>query len=81
MGLGMAQVFARAGMRVVIADIRQEAIDAALRQFAGAAPANRFGLYVLYAEAPQDRVRSLYFIGSCGRARWHEARACAPAGR
>src|ERR1019366_4520536 len=33
MGLGMAQVFSRAGMRVVIADIRQDAIDAALRQF------------------------------------------------
>jgi NAD(P)-dependent dehydrogenase (short-subunit alcohol dehydrogenase family) len=33
MGLGMAQEFSRAGMRVVIADIRQDAIDAALRQF------------------------------------------------
>ena len=33
MGLGMAQVFSRAGMRVAIADIRQDAIDAALRQF------------------------------------------------
>ncbi len=33
MGLGMARVFSRAGMRVVIADIRQEAIDAALGQF------------------------------------------------
>ena len=33
MGLGMAQVFSRAGMRVVIADIRQDAIDVAMRQF------------------------------------------------
>jgi NAD(P)-dependent dehydrogenase (short-subunit alcohol dehydrogenase family) len=33
MGLGMARVFSRAGMRVVIADIRQEAIDVALAQF------------------------------------------------
>jgi NAD(P)-dependent dehydrogenase (short-subunit alcohol dehydrogenase family) len=33
MGLGMARVFSRAGMRVVIADIRQDAIDAALPQF------------------------------------------------
>jgi NAD(P)-dependent dehydrogenase (short-subunit alcohol dehydrogenase family) len=32
-GLGMARVFSRAGMRVVIADIRQEAIDGAMRQF------------------------------------------------
>src|SRR5438445_10739161 len=30
MGLGMAQVFSRAGMRVVIADIRQAAVDVAL---------------------------------------------------
>ena len=34
MGLGMAKVFAAAGMRVVIADIRQEALDAALQEFA-----------------------------------------------
>jgi NAD(P)-dependent dehydrogenase (short-subunit alcohol dehydrogenase family) len=38
MGLGMAQVFSRAGMRVVIADIRQDAIDAALRQFPAGNP-------------------------------------------
>jgi NAD(P)-dependent dehydrogenase (short-subunit alcohol dehydrogenase family) len=31
-GLGMAKVFHRAGMKVVIADIRQDAIDAALHQ-------------------------------------------------
>jgi NAD(P)-dependent dehydrogenase (short-subunit alcohol dehydrogenase family) len=31
-GLGMAKVFQRAGMKVVIADIRQDAIDAALRE-------------------------------------------------
>jgi NADP-dependent 3-hydroxy acid dehydrogenase YdfG len=33
MGLGMARVFSKAGMRIVIADIRQDAIDAALREF------------------------------------------------
>jgi NAD(P)-dependent dehydrogenase (short-subunit alcohol dehydrogenase family) len=38
MGLGMAKVFSRAGMRVVIADIRQEAIDAALRGFPADSP-------------------------------------------
>ncbi len=38
MGLGMAQVFSRAGMRVVIADIRQEAIGTALRQFPAGNP-------------------------------------------
>jgi CxxC motif-containing protein (DUF1111 family) len=38
-GLGMAQVFSRAGMRVVIADIRQDAIDVAMRQFPPATPA------------------------------------------
>lgn len=31
-GLGMAKVFQRAGMNVVIADIRQDAIDAAMRE-------------------------------------------------
>src|SRR5579859_4064252 len=36
--LGMAQVFSRAPMRVVIADIRQEAIDVAMRQFPAANP-------------------------------------------
>jgi NAD(P)-dependent dehydrogenase (short-subunit alcohol dehydrogenase family) len=38
MGLGMARVFSSAGMRVVIADIRQDAIDAALRQFPAGNP-------------------------------------------
>ncbi len=38
MGLGMAKVFSRAGMRVVIADIRQDAVDAALRQFPADTP-------------------------------------------
>ncbi len=38
MGLGMAQVFSRAGMRVVIADIRQDALDAALRRFPAGNP-------------------------------------------
>jgi NAD(P)-dependent dehydrogenase (short-subunit alcohol dehydrogenase family) len=38
MGLGMARVFSRAGMRVVIADIRQDAIDAALLQFPAGNP-------------------------------------------
>jgi NAD(P)-dependent dehydrogenase (short-subunit alcohol dehydrogenase family) len=33
MGLGMARVFSLAGMRVVIADIREDALEAALRQF------------------------------------------------
>jgi NAD(P)-dependent dehydrogenase (short-subunit alcohol dehydrogenase family) len=33
MGLGMAQVFARNGMKVVIADIRQEALDEAMASF------------------------------------------------
>jgi NAD(P)-dependent dehydrogenase (short-subunit alcohol dehydrogenase family) len=33
MGLGMATVFARAGMKVVIADIRQEALDEAMAGF------------------------------------------------
>jgi NAD(P)-dependent dehydrogenase (short-subunit alcohol dehydrogenase family) len=33
MGLGMAKAFAAAGMKVVIADIRQEALDAALAGF------------------------------------------------
>ncbi|MEA3106773.1 MAG: hypothetical protein QOI88_1378 [Gammaproteobacteria bacterium] len=41
MGLGMAQVFSRAGMRVIIADIRQVAIDAAMREF----PANNAGVF------------------------------------
>jgi len=36
-GLGMAKVFSRAGMKVMIADIRQDHIDAALAQLAGAA--------------------------------------------
>ncbi|MEI9852357.1 MAG: SDR family NAD(P)-dependent oxidoreductase [Sphingomonas sp.] len=34
MGLGMARVFARAGMRVVISDIRQGALDEAMAEFA-----------------------------------------------
>lgn len=38
MGLGMARVFSRAGMRVVIADIRPEAIEAALGQFPAGNP-------------------------------------------
>jgi NAD(P)-dependent dehydrogenase (short-subunit alcohol dehydrogenase family) len=38
MGLGMARVFSRAGMRVVIADIRRDAIDAALPQFPAGNP-------------------------------------------
>lgn len=38
MGLGMARIFSRAGMRVVVADIRQDAIDAALRQFPAGNP-------------------------------------------
>ena len=33
MGLGMAKAFAEAGMKVVIADIRQEALDAAMEEF------------------------------------------------
>ena len=33
MGLGMATVFARAGMKVVIADIRQDALDQAMASF------------------------------------------------
>jgi NAD(P)-dependent dehydrogenase (short-subunit alcohol dehydrogenase family) len=41
MGLGMAQVFSRAGMQVVIADIRQEALDAALSRF----PADNPGVF------------------------------------
>jgi NAD(P)-dependent dehydrogenase (short-subunit alcohol dehydrogenase family) len=41
MGLGMARVFSRAGMRVVIADIRQDAIDAALGEF----PADNPGVF------------------------------------
>jgi NAD(P)-dependent dehydrogenase (short-subunit alcohol dehydrogenase family) len=41
MGLGMARVFSRAGMRVVIADIRSPAIDEALRQF----PADNPGVF------------------------------------
>src|SRR3981081_3168913 len=41
MGLGMAQVFSRAGMRVIIADIRQDAIDAATREF----PASKAGVF------------------------------------
>ena len=36
MGLGMAGAFAKAGMKVVIADIRQQALDAALAGFATA---------------------------------------------
>jgi NAD(P)-dependent dehydrogenase (short-subunit alcohol dehydrogenase family) len=35
MGLGMATVFARNGMKVVIADIRQEALDEAMAGFKG----------------------------------------------
>ncbi len=34
MGLGMARAFAEAGMNVVIADIRQEALDQAMEEFA-----------------------------------------------
>ena len=34
-GLGMAQVFAEAGMKVVIADIRQDHLDQAMGSFAG----------------------------------------------
>jgi NAD(P)-dependent dehydrogenase (short-subunit alcohol dehydrogenase family) len=37
MGLGMARVFAAAGMNVVIADIRQDHLDQATPQFVGAA--------------------------------------------
>jgi NADP-dependent 3-hydroxy acid dehydrogenase YdfG len=33
MGLGMAQSFAKAGMRVVMADIRQDALDSAMKMF------------------------------------------------
>ena len=33
LGLGIAKAFARAGMNIVIADFRQEAIDAALPIF------------------------------------------------
>ena len=34
-GLGMAKVFTRAGMKVVIADIRQEFLDQAVPQIDG----------------------------------------------
>jgi NAD(P)-dependent dehydrogenase (short-subunit alcohol dehydrogenase family) len=34
MGLGMAKAFAEAGMKIVIADIRQEALDTAMEEFA-----------------------------------------------
>ena len=34
MGLGMAKAFAEAGMKVVIADIRQQALDEAMEEFA-----------------------------------------------
>jgi NAD(P)-dependent dehydrogenase (short-subunit alcohol dehydrogenase family) len=34
-GLGMAKVFSRAGMKVVIADIRQDHLDQAMGEFAG----------------------------------------------
>lgn len=50
MGLGMARVFSRAGMRVVIADIRQDAIDAALRQF----PAGNPGVVGVQLSFPTD---------------------------
>ena len=36
MGLGMARVFSAAGMRIVIADVRQDHLDSALRLFRGA---------------------------------------------
>jgi NADP-dependent 3-hydroxy acid dehydrogenase YdfG len=35
MGLGMAKVFSAAGMKVIMADIRQEALDEAMAGFAG----------------------------------------------
>jgi len=35
MGLGMARVFARNGIKVIIADMRQDAIDEAMNSFAG----------------------------------------------
>ncbi len=35
MGLGMARVFSAAGMRIVIADVRQDHLDAAMRSFRG----------------------------------------------
>jgi NAD(P)-dependent dehydrogenase (short-subunit alcohol dehydrogenase family) len=38
MGLGMAHAFSRAGMRVVIADIRRDAIDRALAEFPAGNP-------------------------------------------
>jgi len=36
MGLGMARVFVRAGMKVVIADVRRDHLDQALKHFSGA---------------------------------------------
>jgi NAD(P)-dependent dehydrogenase (short-subunit alcohol dehydrogenase family) len=38
MGLGMARVFSAAGMRIVIADVRQDHLDAAMRLFRGPNP-------------------------------------------
>src|SRR5580658_229458 len=40
-GLGMAHAFARAGMNVVLADLRQDHIDAALEEFGRAGHATQ----------------------------------------
>lgn len=70
MGLGMAQVFSRAGMRVVIADIRPEAIDAALREFPAGNPgvmgvqldvADRSG-YVRAADAAEKAFGKIHVL-------------------
>ena len=38
MGLGMARVFSAAGMRIVMADVRQDHLDAAMKWFRGSNP-------------------------------------------
>jgi NAD(P)-dependent dehydrogenase (short-subunit alcohol dehydrogenase family) len=70
MGLGMAQVFSGAGMRVVIADIRREAIDGALRLFPAGNP-GVFGVqldvsdraaYVRAADAAEEKFGKIHVL-------------------
>ncbi len=51
MGLGMARVFARNGMKVVLADVRPSALDAAMSHFKGTASAHPIQLDVTDREA------------------------------
>jgi NAD(P)-dependent dehydrogenase (short-subunit alcohol dehydrogenase family) len=70
MGLGMAQVFSGAGMRVVIADIRREAIDGALRLFPAGNPGvsgvqldvSDRAAYVRAADAAEEKFGKIHVL-------------------